>query len=566
MKYTLDYLLTLLQGDDGKYRNKYIDLVPNVKSFKVVIQGKNIPLEKKGISKSVKSHIEFEFGPNKKINRYIQHQIIRLQKYSKLRDKRFWTVAESLLKGSVCWFVIHLNRVFPRWYRNMPVWVVLRLRKEMAKIVKDPKGDIDFKRAYIPKVTTTLLEWAEQEESQKRWRPLGVPSPAWRVYLSALNTILILWLEPYWQEQQHGYFPRKGTLTAWREIMKRINEPNIYEFDLKQFFPSVEIQYVSKMLEWMRTPKRWVVYIENLNKSKPKLMRSKEEDPVDESRTREALDLEKGILNRDQLWYQPVRLFIKDNGIELWRELVTQDTGGWSLHHEYEMVQLQWALLSSFKGNQTFHSVLQGLPQGGGISPTLSVQNLYPLFRDEENVVMYADDGIIFGHPKFNSPEYQEAGIILNEKKSSWVKKDGVWLKPLKFCGIVYDWKTNTWTSRTAKGKTLTVKQKQFNALKNATEMFNSEGPSRKINTWYSLLLSRVSGFVQACMYNGTWDLSETWNKWDLTKTKTSWLNSKASRRVNLKLGLYNASTYATRWYINRVTTAKRQRMGSKKK
>jgi hypothetical protein len=66
-----------------------------------------------------------------------------------------------------------------------------------------------------------------------------------------------------------------------------------------------------------------------------------------------------------------------------------------------------------------------GLPQGGGISPTLSVQVLEPLFR-KNDAIMYADDGIIFGEPVLSSPEYEMAGIQFNPEKSGYVKRDGV--------------------------------------------------------------------------------------------------------------------------------------------
>jgi len=81
-------------------------------------------------------------------------------------------------------------------------------------------------------------------------------------------------------------------------LFKRLNSENIYEFDLKQFFPSVQIQAVSQILRNTRVPEWFVLYIENLNKTKPKLT---DNDLIDESRIREAKDLEAGKINRNQL-------------------------------------------------------------------------------------------------------------------------------------------------------------------------------------------------------------------------------------------------------------------------
>lgn len=123
--------------------------------------------------------------------------------------------------------------------------------------------------------------------------------------------------------------------------------------------------------------------------------------------------------------------FKKANGEEIWEELLLEDTGGTSIYHEYEFVQLQWALFSSIaihKGLDphigTSLPASTGLPQGGGISPTLSVQVLDPIFR-KNDAIMYADDGIIFGKPVLESPDYEAAGIVFHPEKSQYVKKNG---------------------------------------------------------------------------------------------------------------------------------------------
>jgi len=555
----LDNLLTLLKGDDGKLRNKYIDNLPNVKDFKVIIQGENIELAKLGIRKSVKSHLEVVKYLNKPINRYFEHRILRLQDY---RDnpRAFWALSAHLLRSKV-FVLVHLNRVEPRWYRSEALWRVIKVIKELKRITLDFKGNIDLKRVYIPKTTGPLLAWALGET--KKWRPLGVPTLPWRIYLSMLNTILVIWLEPYWHKEQHGYFPRKGTLTVWRSILKRISKPDIYEFDLSKFFPSVEIPYLSHLLTKYKTPKWYVEYIENLNKSKPKLA---EKDEVDEQNTRDTEEINKGIVHRGQKWYGPVREFIQANGEQIWHELLLEDTGGTDVYHEYEFVQLQWALLSSFKPHQSVSGLLKELPQGGGISPTLSVQVLEPLFREEEDVVMYADDGLIFGKPKFKHPDYKLAGIKLNKEKSGWIKRKGKWLKPLKFCGLIYDGNTDTLTSQTNKGKTITITKGRFKQLRTAWELFTSDGYERRNNTWYELMVSRISGFVQSCLYNGTFNLSEYWDRWELSSHINSWQKSKMAKRyfkrAAIKPNLYNSSSVACLWFMNKSFNKKKTTIG----
>jgi hypothetical protein len=51
-----------------------------------------------------------------------------------------------------------------------------------------------------------------------------------------------------WPENQSGYIPGRGTLIAWTRILDAISKPYIYEFDFKQFFPTVRLKSVEDML------------------------------------------------------------------------------------------------------------------------------------------------------------------------------------------------------------------------------------------------------------------------------------------------------------------------------
>jgi len=123
-----------------------------------------------------------------------------------------------------------------------------------------------------------------------------------------------------------------------------------------------------------------------------------------------------------------------------------------------------------------------GLPQGANTSPFLSILVLKDtLFKTAKelgaNLLMYADDGVFYG--KTLSKELVklvelygvanlEANIKFHQKKSGWVKRDGVWLKPWKYLGLVYDGNRNKWMASTRKGSTLEHdKEKLIQALVN---------------------------------------------------------------------------------------------------
>lgn len=58
--------------------------------------------------------------------------------------------------------------------------------------------------------------------------------------------VLLTWiLLPVISSSQHAYQPGKGVITAWKEIAERVIEcRDIWEFDLKNFFGSVKVDYI----------------------------------------------------------------------------------------------------------------------------------------------------------------------------------------------------------------------------------------------------------------------------------------------------------------------------------
>jgi hypothetical protein len=102
-----------------------------------------------------------------------------------------------------------------------------------------------------------------------------------------------------------------------------------------------------------------------------------------------------------------------------------------------------------------------GLPQGSGISPILSIMCLIML-NELANLPTpiyahkYADDGIFYSNHDVNPLEVLakqkfgfDTGCIFSIAKSGWVKQHGIWLKPLKMLGIVYNGITDELTAQT---------------------------------------------------------------------------------------------------------------------
>jgi hypothetical protein len=108
-------------------------------------------------------------------------------------------------------------------------------------------------------------------------------------------------------------------------------------------------------------------------------------------------------------------------------------------------VEVQWALLSSY-GMGAFYTMLRGLPQGAPTSPFLSVLTEDALVSralpPHVKRVAYADDGILYSDRDFSvevTEAMERSGIEYSPEKSRWVKREGRWVHPLKFLGLVWD-------------------------------------------------------------------------------------------------------------------------------
>lgn len=72
-------------------------------------------------------------------------------------------------------------------------------------------------------------------------------------------------------ENQSGYIPGRGTITAWSRIFKVIHKKYIFEFDFQQFFPTVSLRAVKAMLHESKFPEEVARYIFHLAGATPKL-------------------------------------------------------------------------------------------------------------------------------------------------------------------------------------------------------------------------------------------------------------------------------------------------------
>lgn len=149
-----------------------------------------------------------------------------------------------------------LRQVFPQWYKNMSTDDLKKLIDEYNNL---DLRKFDFTRKNIPKPGTDML------------RPLGIPKPAWRLFQTGLNMLLLIWLKAYQHPNQHGFTPGRGTTSAWNHIHSDvIPSKYIYEFDLDKFFDRVNLDYLNLKLKEMGIPNDLVDIIINWSRMFPK--------------------------------------------------------------------------------------------------------------------------------------------------------------------------------------------------------------------------------------------------------------------------------------------------------
>lgn len=195
-----------------------------------------------------------------------------------------------------------------------------------------------------------------------------------------------------------------------------------------------------------------------------------------------------------------------------------------------------------------------GVPQGAPTSPLLSLLVL----KDTVNLAcemtkMYADDGLWATDNNSWLPppptRWKDlTGVEIHPEKSGWVKRNGEWLKPLKFLGLTYDGKTDVLRASTRKGATIEVpdfvraymvakdhpllprllSQSNKKRIGSKDPEFFFEGLNELFGrvagvvNWEMMAHNTAMGFVMSRLYQGSFDLDAIKQNFELTMTPKS--------------------------------------------
>lgn len=490
---------------ESSIRNSGWKRIPAVKQFRVYSsEFYNSLLKEAGLERKMEPEIQVKLNKLERMNRYIEHQVIRLEK-SRANPRLYWTIAWYCIRNSKAFRISAYNRVFPSWWHSKPTKQVAIELNQIDRSIKGWHNELKIQRVYIPK-------------QNGKMRPLGVPSPIWRVVGHMWSNMLTFYLREE-LDFNHAYQPGKGTLSCWKELItKVIPSKNIYEFDLKGFFDNVRIEKVSRTLHRLGVPRFIVEHIERMNKSAP-------------------------ILTSEEL----------------------TDENKWKLRNKYNNLYYPNILEEKIDENKLYEAIMEpsdfsneiveantGLPQGFNTSPILSLITLIDWKKNLEyegiKLLMYADDGILYSDKSFDPvflPEIE--GITMNEEKSSWIREEGYWEKEkFKFLGLEYDAKKDILKGSTRNGSELEFQPKQekiFDILRQLKLEYpdwfklNSEDSRLKYLSESTLL-----GLVQSKLYQGTWEVPK-WEEKEWKMDPNSWYG----RSIDCK-GSPTMSSLAIEW------------------
>lgn len=559
-----------------------IKLLPNCKEFRITLGETNSLFKLAGVTIKEEPRIAIDPHLNKGANRFVVRQLLRLKR-SVGDPKLFWRIAWSLM-GSNSYIVTVLHKTKMDWHREMPYYGVLKLCRKVKSYVKSRETGLRYHRVYIPK-------------GDGKVRPLGVPEISWRVYLSGYSIILRILLHDYFPTSQHAYLPQRGVVTAWREVIdKVINSKDIYEFDLKQFFPSVNVAYIMEILKMeFGVPTAEINFLKGICRQTPELPKNL---LLDESKV-----LKKKSINKAdpyvQWWWDTnsdiARLFDKESSAgmanrqyHIWdRNRVKylrykRDVLGLARVRPHNFNE-EWAK-NTYYQRQYYEGVAQGTP----IAPILSILALVMPLQEQVPTVMYADDGVIYGSNLGDKPfptgfDVHESGIQLHEEKSRWVKRDGKWLRPLKFLGMEYDGNQGTFRANTRKGSTLefTDDVKFILWLSANVKEIGPYGTklSQKLDfeallgeywekysesSWQDLFRGKFVGFVFSRLQGSSWSPDIT-QDFGLEFMKGSWMDVCAPwycevHKLTEGMNVFNSSTFASHCLLSDLRRGNRYR------
>lgn len=408
---------------------------------------------------------------SKKVNRYLAYQEQRIlksvdtKKYNKAAI--LWMI---ILKNSFSYQLCLFNKVMPEWHYLLSRIEAKTLLTKIVNKCRCMDLELKLRRFYILKA------------DGKRWRPIGAPDYPSRVISRSLNDLIYVLWEDKFSHSQHGFRRNRGAATAIFNIVNKLKRsPEIvYEFDLKSFFNTVRPMWVYRSL-LTRSPLLAELVYKIIMKINYKLPNDRRTEVKIEMSNRYIW-----LILLQPMWLLILIYLFSVFGIGIWmvgimsilelgfhlkehpdRELQLSRTRWMNSRSEkglgkYNIIKPERELRTKTigidrEGNAIIHKepmlvstkegmvemdvpyiTREGLPQGLSISPVLATLAM-EIFRNIEEIIMYADDGLYIGNSWSKFHKWRQDMSMIGAEIAE--NKSGVVSERFKFLGCDIDLK-----------------------------------------------------------------------------------------------------------------------------
>lgn len=300
-------------------------------------------------STALKSH-------TKKANKFLIHQEKRiLFAISEGKYERAAFIWMLLLKRSVSYQLVLLNRTVKPWYFKYSVTDVHKLFMELRRHCMKWDLEMVLQRVYLDK------GMEKYGIPNGKLRPIGAPTLVSKMISKAVTDMVYYIHRSELKSWQHGYRLEQGCFSALYQVWQHIfvdKKEYIYEFDFRSFFNTVPHEYVKEAL----------------------LRRSELLCNLALSLIRNVRYIFNKLEKESELVIMPKLEFPKEHNL-----------------NKAEISNRREAIEKSQNFTKKLPIILRnGVPQGLPISPLLATLAL-EVTSTPKNLVMYADDGLIFG-------------------------------------------------------------------------------------------------------------------------------------------------------------------------
>lgn len=339
---------------------------------------------------------------NARGNQYLKRQYKRLKElrhYNKI--SLYWKLSWTLMSKSLSFQIANLNSWKSTWYKELTPLEFRKLFESLNQILTLKTIQTQIKNVWI-------------ESPKGKWRQLGIPPKAWRLYYHILNNLISYIYEPHLPTSQYdGFIYNRGCKSWWEKLIwdkEFLNYKNIVEVDLSSGFPNLSLKILRQaLIDDGLIPENLINLLLHHLKS-----------PLKES-----------------TWFPTLETYIENKKNQLWRLGSRSVHMGLGISPILFVITIDWVLRKAKIQNKNF----QYRCYADDWSFYFNFRGIYQLLKENQKSLFWAIKELIKGNNLIlslfnNLTLFQQTGLRLCPQKSRLIKLYGVWIHPYISLGL----------------------------------------------------------------------------------------------------------------------------------